>query len=913
MPTNWSFNLFDLQNSANISNYVINVTVIDVGSGEIPSMVITLNAKNGQFITSTSGEYGTVRVFDQFDRLVIDLAADASDSLNSYNKTFFVDKIVPIFNTIEGNRLELHCLGLERYLQMIHFSKQYYFKDAFSVMSDLAAIYNFNKGSLQALISHNSDSSSNFLPNWTANNYDFEVAERSVYDAMMDVIDQLGSPVAQGGASDFFELYFPDDPADANFNTIQLKAFSSGINPTNPALQKIITSTLSVNVGETQGGIESAQGSLVAAWGADDQGSFPPEFSQWRGIDEAFHLYPVWSHLDGSGNVVSYPQNAIVQYDIGDGNGLQVYTSNVPNNISTPPTNWTKKHEFDFLGSLKYSPWTDGQAIPWKNSAADPTNSFLGQAMYDGNMVVQDGTYYRTEVDMRAISDASIPTSKKMLDGSFAFTPYGGFRILVDTTLGALSGVFAQNGGNDRFGNPYANAIVQNNGAHTGTYQDWDCLITNRATPGGLAITLQSNFGCAVINESKVYIYASPSWHDYTAQNAVTQPGLRVNDCFHPYFALTNDVGVDSTPKSGGGTYGDTSAINVTYKYFALPALITITDANYYSVGCWLDLAMPFPITTDNGYGAGVGGIYGGQAKSPQIPVTIDSVNMSYDRQGNTGFNNAESWDLGPLSALAFQLKLQWLDGTGSPMLEGNFKMRCLLYDTSDNVVSQDFVIPFNNMWADIQLPLNGFQIYRARVPLKWGAIQSIIPVQALNILNVFQWKNIKRIVIQTQESYDDQGRYSPEFCRYSMNVGLTTLINPATLSMWVDAFRFVKPLLAITPRVTDRNLEPTFLQRQNISNYTQLLNDALSMKQIYQFRHKEYEITTMGECDIRFGDSFFYRDSNIVSDSDLAPDGISANTIKLVAKRVTYKIDKTTAGTGGFLRTVLGVRRYNA
>lgn len=892
MPSEWSYTVTYLATNKNISNFVNDIEMTITGTGEISSCILLLNANEGQFITQSNS--GNTPILDQFDQILVDLSDGEG---NAFFKIFEVDKFRPIEDAKSGTQLRVELLARERHVQYVNFAKQYYYTDAYSTLKDLCDRYNQSKGSLQPAITKHDDATFNELPKWTSNIYDFNFAETPVYEGQKYVVDKLGTSVSNGGAADFFELYYDDVTGTYN-SDLRIKAFSSGSKPASPVT---ISSSLAVNVGESEAQIESIVGTNILAWGAIDQGSLPVDFSKFRGILESFLLYPTW--ISGQ----SYPKNAIVQYD--GGSGALVYRSNINNNTSTPPTNWTQIFRHTLLGSMQYSPWTQDKAGLWKNSGSNPTGTGgFGRGCWDSNLVIIDGDHYRTWVDTRKKSTSDIPTNHRMLDNGTPpnAVPYRGYRVLVDSSLGALGGDWALNGSKDRFGNSYVDAIVEHNGgSFTGSdaYKNWDCVLTKTNPTKGQAILLGNDNQCAVLDEGKNYRWTGAVWTD----DSTTSIG---NDCFHTYASLTNDLGVDQTPTSGGSVYGATSAINVTYQYtpwFAVPPFDDRNNSNYYSIGCWLCFRFPYPVTKDNGITEQVGQLYGGSGKATPEPVTFDAQNMNYTPSGNIGFNASDSENLGPASALAFMIRLQWLDRSGVKMLAGNFKMRCALYDVSGNVVVQDFVIPFNDMWEDIQLPLNNFKIYRARAPRRWGLINSVIPLAELEILNVFQWRYIKQIAIQLQEVYDEEGRYFPEGSRINNDV-IFTGVGQATLSLWIDSFRFVKPLLASSGTVSDRNLEPYFLQRQNISNYQQLKADVESMKQIYGFRHKQFDITTTGRCDINFGDSFYYTNPRIISDADNG-----ANTIKLVAKKIIYKISRTAGGPGGFLRTISGVKRFPA
>ena len=96
------------------------------------------------------------------------------------------------------------------------------------------------------------------------------------------------------------------------------------------------------------------------------------------------------------------------------------------------------------------------------------------------------------------------------------------------------------------------------------------------------------------------------------------------------------------------------------------------------------------------------------------------------------------------------------------------------------------------------------------------------------------------------------------------------------------------------------------------ITNQIQLEQDALSALEVTKFRHKQYEIRTEGRFDINFGDTFFLQKDDLVSDDDTrtADTGGATSNIRLVAKKITYKISKTPSESGHFIRFITGIKR---
>ena len=285
---------------------------------------------------------------------------------------------------------------------------------------------------------------------------------------------------------------------------------------------------------------------------------------------------------------------------------------------------------------------------------------------------------------------------------------------------------------------------------------------------------------------------------------------------------------------------------------------------------------------------------------------------MHFNHNGEIGFNNVDARDLGNLESLVtyqkFRYKAGFDDDSTGLFLQGNYPCRCTCYDTSDNVVTQDYTIPFNDRWASIVLPLNEFQIYRARTPAKWGQITQAF-VKRVEILNVFEWKNLKKICFQWLKPYDEQGRFHPQIenpLEQVIRIDSVGVPVNGRIDWSFDGFYFAKNDLALTSPNTERAIMPRFFDEPLISNHISLVQSNEAKLEITGFRHKQYDITTEGTFDIDFADSFFLENKFLVNESDNGD-----NTIKLVAKKITYTIDKQPQGPGGFLRAITGVKRF--
>jgi hypothetical protein len=299
-------------------------------------------------------------------------------------------------------------------------------------------------------------------------------------------------------------------------------------------------------------------------------------------------------------------------------------------------------------------------------------------------------------------------------------------------------------------------------------------------------------------------------------------------------------------------------------------------------------------------------------------PSTLDIQNMNYTHDGQDGFNclNSAVEDFGQISAVSM-----WLHYSQTNVLSGELddehKFRAFFIDTRDNVVYQDFVIRFSNQWEEIRLPISGFRPYRGRKPLTVieAALSDLVPAKELEMINIFEWRNIKIFGVQYQSQYDEFGRFNPAQATLDGAGSSVTWANllpfatTVTRTLKVDGFHFVKPLLATSGNVTDRNAEPDFVQYPNIEIYDQLVNTAKSQLEIEKFQHKEFNIDSTGDeiFDIRFGESFYLLNDNLVEDSDNS----TSNNIQLVAKRIEYSITKPPQGRGGLRRKINGSKVF--
>ena len=846
----YSLTVFHQDTASDISDLVEDLKITLAATGEIRSAVLSLDNSRGRFTTGAAkiSNEDTIKV------TIIDSASAQKDII------FEVDAKTPRQNIPEGNSAVFEMLATERNLQVVKFTEQFYFADAFDVAKRIIDQYNLNAGTEQPTISEHNDDTKNKLPKWTANHHLYNLQETFCYDGINELVDSLGASVANAGAGDFFEFTFENDPADDN--NLIFRAFSSGENPPTPIT---ITDTVSVNPAPNEGGEDAPTGTLIYAKG-DENGSLPVDTSRFFGIQEAFNLHP--QHVSG----LEYPADATVQK-----NEIH-YQANTLTSNDPPHADWTVILVEDVLGDLKYSKYTDGQANAWISSGSNPNDGAFGaqgsgvdfdqHGCWDSNLIIVDGDHARFWAKLKTTTDN--------FDVKYKYSEIstGEFEGLIVLVNGTGTDGFA---GNDINGKPYSNSLAKFDGTN------WIVIHS-----------FVDDEQCSIIHEGKVYELQSGTWVDISSN---TDKG---NDPFHVYTACTNNQGINATPK-GGSVYGVQSAVEYQYDYSTFLGFLgnIFTTLDYYKAGAWANIVLaPFP---DNSYrGNTLGSLYGNNSTLKQ-PALLDANNMHYTHSGFVGFNNAESEDFSPLNSVNFWIKMLWTDGLGAKMIEGDFKYRLTLYDIFGNVMVHDFVIGRNDFWEYKSLPVSGFRPYRARLPKRWGNIGPNLILQELEILNQFEWRAVKMACIQWQEAYDDEGRFAPENSRIITSPFFT---GAGRTVLSIDMFHFGKTLTASTPPVTARLKETRTLHFPTIPNYVQLQQSVLAQLEIEQQPHTQFEITTEGALDIDVGDSFYFENEKMVDDSD---NGL--NTIRLVAKKIILSFTKKD-GQGGFLRTILGVKK---
>lgn len=919
----------------------------DQGTGEVNRLLFILNCgQKGKYLTQAP-------IIDQFDKIRL-VATDGQGF--SYNRVFEVKTIIPSEDQGQGTTAQIDCLGNEWYLQHKHYARPQWFKTAFEVMQDIGDSYNLdpatkaNGGKMPDLVYHNvpynhgtsADGNStpaklgNGLPSHTRNVYDYGTSEDMIYDVMMDLVDRQAATVDYGGIFDYFEMGFDTDASD--LHKIYMKCPSSGSDP-EANLDSLIeidatSGGTSVNTAldEQEGGIEAQRATKVYSWG--DLGTIPVDSADYMAIEYDWIFYPEWTQ-----DVIYYVDSVVIS----EGRHFKCITTTDPPSAATKPIPtvdtlyWVRWNFSDHLGSKQYSPWTVDKATLWEQAGANLDAGTGSRMMWDGNLVINytegqatpkgNKDLYRTWVHVASGVDAlgegftGLSLGGYNGSGTNLFYP-DGFRFLNLENGGAefITGT------DPKTGKSFVNAVCRwnNEGGVAGqgffeVMDKWD------------SDDMGNKVQVASLHDGAVFV-----WNSATKKWTAHRNEAGITDCFHTYDTLLNVTDFQTgTPILEGTKNFDfpssdnyRSAIQIKTTWGLIETLTN--TAGYFKGWAGFCFQFPFPHKRDSSYGEDIGDLYGNS--DTLLPSFFDPQNMNWTSKGERGFNQTSSTDYGQVLDLSFQVRvLEQLTDTEDTQfkqrLNANFPCRVTCYDSNDNVVVADQNIPFRDNITDMHFKLNQFQVYRGAKPLV--AIESlaggtVIRPKEQELSNVFEWRNLQLISIQIQSFYDEYGRYSP----LRGAADLSGVLDPqsqiplygATITFELDAFRWTKRNLATATETavggvqTERNIEAPFLQRNQIFSKRQLEKDALGEAQRLAFRNKEFTVGTQGKFDIRAFDSFLYTNPRIVYlDASQYPlkTGEAVNTIKLVAKKIEYSITKIKNGKGGFMRKILGSRRF--
>jgi hypothetical protein len=311
---------------------------------------------------------------------------------------------------------------------------------------------------------------------------------------------------------------------------------------------------------------------------------------------------------------------------------------------------------------------------------------------------------------------------------------------------------------------------------------------------------------------------------------------------------------------------------------------ITLAQINSYFLGLNFHSLWPLTGQDDSKF------LGSGAAGSDIALPTFDFNNMFRDHFGVESWFGPQSEDYLPIQSFAFWLKLIIERNPVVALInltEGDYAFGIWMADRRDNVrIIDDLVQPRREYVFSQQGNLPG-------KPFKGvPGISSFLAATEPDTTDAFDPREFLVGGIYTRDSFDGQGRYSDLFSRFN---------NQESMKLSLDGHRMIKPLIVTNADVLQdkptRNIGTQFIKKQSITSYAQAKNLVLGLSKIFNFERKEYKEGTSGRCDIQFGDSVYYTDSEEIPDTtDALP-----NTIKGVNTKNVISLSKGKSGPGGF------------
>ncbi len=268
---------------------------------------------------------------------------------------------------------------------------------------------------------------------------------------------------------------------------------------------------------------------------------------------------------------------------------------------------------------------------------------------------------------------------------------------------------------------------------------------------------------------------------------------------------------------------------------------------------------------------------------------TFDFNNMFRDHFGVPSWFGPQSEDFLPIQKFAYWLQMlvtrnDFLDFLN--ITEGDFEIGIWMTDRRDNVR----IISMTQPRKEEIFPQEGTLPGEPYKGVPGGS--TIFAAQEPDTTDAFDPREFLTGGIYTRDSFDKQGRY----------LGVKSRFNTVTeLELRLDGFRMVKPLMATNADVLldkpTRNISTQFIKKQSIVSYAQIKNLVLGLDKIFNFKRQAFKEETSGRCDIQFGDSVYYTDTEMIDETtDALP-----NTIKGVNTKNVISLSKGKNGPGGF------------
>jgi len=941
-------------------------------TGKISTAKFTLNAEFGDFITNSNG--GTTPLIKQFDLVRISILGDVGTMRESQSKIFEITTDLAQNASQSSYLLPLEAEGRERNLSGIPFGG--FFRTAtHDEMATKIISANAEQLNSQSLQPTFVKSSAGDIPDFNPNIWDFTQVD-NCYDAFLELLESLNLPVSAGGGGNRYAMIFEDDytvyPGTPNLPIVFVKIVKQGTVGTISTIQQNDDFPI-ISIDKIK---QPSTGTLVVARGRPKTSLQPQNYALftsrlefYRGIKQYDNTidYPAGSFVS-SGKVSAWPQRYQANTDTTAGD-------------SPPSASWDAIDVGDFIGILQYSPFTVDKAGPIKNGFANPDGpldpDMIGAlSIPDHNLVINDvrgigdakiGTY-RNWVYFRTnspnLADLTV-SQKKYLKSNIANTIsgwYDGFTVLVDTSLGALQGVFA---GSDSNGVTFA-----------------DNMAIFRAAPGAPVLDAGSTFAgewfvirehedfdqCAIYAEAKIYEW---NVNFATDQANFVYPGtdrrrggvgltfawrstadaFLGNECFHTPISVQNVTGLvtsnlpDGEPLNdpNGDPYNENSAIEIVFGYnqeketqlerdvwfkflkeivtpdgfleafvinLATTTFNIFTTPNYTNMGWWFAWPSPYPFSIHNGISEKVGDLYGGTTLTINNHRYFDLFNIQYTTKGNQGWTHPDSSDLAEITGVEFLFNFDITVGGNRVPFNGDIPFAYWCIDKFGTVwKSQKKMYRHMGETQSIKIEFGDLSpVFRGRTPLGIDNVLEQIIVGEVEVNEVFFKENVIQQGFQCETPYDEFGRYSPNLFDQIIKPTFFDIFSGGSSEVRfigvIDAYGFTKTPVAISAQnalSTTRTIIPQFEDYQNIVNVEQLQRFADAKAQVEQFQYEQYTISQGGIADVDLENTIALFDPFLINESD----GGNDNTRNLAIREIHYSVPKDKA----LVRKLVGVK----
>jgi hypothetical protein len=920
-----SYTVEHISNADVITDITLFVHTVDsvkmFSDGRISTASLTLQAQFGYFMTNTNG--GLTPIINTFDRIRL----TGTDKNGDEQKHIF-EVINDLGQVTKDSEylLPLTLEGRERNLAAVPFSGYFDALNHHAMVERILTTYGVTRDApLQPVIDSDDGSETNLLPTYNPNIWDFQYIDNCL-DAIKSVVRLANQSVAAGGTGDRWAILFEDD-ATVPLTKMAIRIISQGTNNIPSARPTIRANMLQNPIIQIPRVIQPPTGTVVIARGRPGSGGVPVAGDKYRSRLEFFQRIQSRQIWDST---VTYPVDSYASL------GGVVYKATTENTNDKPPSgNWTSQTAADFIGALQYSPFTKDKATVFKNECTNPNAAFASETesspkMLDCNIVIDDAETQRDWCHIRQTTDVTTGWSVQEKHYLFRDTSvYDGFRILLDTSLGALGGVFAAGtdsygtgNGNDPNGVAFADNVVvyarDSNGDFkwfvVKAHEDYDQVLVRfeGLFEWNVNFVAKSRFPASDTtnaNRRKRQAGAGGTF----AWRALGEQFL-ANDCLHSPSSIVNSDGlIDPVAQPVSGNYTDNSAVKIIYEYgnktdmpewrqaldkilgvgiavagfagtflaAASAALADLFFTPYYrNMGWWITLSSPFPFN-NNVISEEVGELYGSGTSLLVSTLndhsTFDAFNQTSTFTGKDGWFEDDSNGMMEITGVTFLYRLDIQNNGDRIPFTGDIP--CSYWALDDNGTLWKSKQKYR-LLGDVQRFTFDFgdfsPVYRARTPFGINEIITNILTPELEIRERLFANRIRIQGFMLEGSYDEHGRYMPNIWETIIKPSIMTMFDPSTITNNVefigeiDYWQWVKTPIAISsdPSLT-RVIFPDIKDYPNISNLEQLQRAADADVDVELFQYEQYELTRNNAALPDMQDTVYLFEKNMIPQAE--------------------------------------------